>query len=310
MKILQSPLIRFNLVFVPVLALVLVVVAIIARGILQANAREHIAENARIIMETATSSRVYTTKQVAPLLQHKNFKIQSAVTEFQKAVDELSKDLDPSIPKELRYASSKKAYQLGQERLLAAQQTLLESVKGKESELLDTEFHPQSVPAFAATEIFKYLNEKYPDYLYKEATLNPTNPVHRTTDWEADIVNQFRNSAKLGEVTFVRHAATGDALVLARPLKVGNVSCLTCHSTPDKAPPEMRKMYGDANGFGWKLDEVIGAQVVSVPVAVPVQMADKAWGSLTSWLVGAFVGITLGANGGAALLLRRKPPGA
>ena len=57
----------------------------------------------------------------------------------------------------------------------------------------------------------------------------------------------------------------------------------------------MIKLYGTANGFGWKLDEIIGAQVVSVPMAVPVGMADKAWGSLTVWLIGAFFGIALAA---------------
>ena len=84
------------------------------------------------------------------------------------------------MPKDFRLTSSKKAYMLGQQRLLAAQQQLLDSVKGKEGELLDNEFHPQSVPAFAATEIFTYLREKFPEYFYKEATLNPTNPRDRS----------------------------------------------------------------------------------------------------------------------------------
>ncbi len=301
----MKSLLKFNLIFLPVLAAVLCFVAFSARTLLQANAREHINQNARIIMETATSSRTYTTKQVAPLLQHKNFKIEAAVAEFQKTVEDLPKEVDAAMPKELKTASSKKAYTLGQQSLLNAQEKLLASVKGKESELLDKEFHPQSVPAFAATEIFTYLREKFPEYFYKEATLNPTNPRDRSTDWETDVVNQFRGNLKLTEFQKERESATGLSLVLARPIKVGNVSCLTCHSTPDKAPPEMIKLYGTANGFGWQLDDIIGAQIVSVPMAVPVTMADKAWGSLTNWLIGAFFGIGLAGNAGAALLLRR-----
>ena len=54
-------------------------------------------------------------------------------------------------------------------------------------------FLPQTVPAFAATENFDYLRAKYPDYAYKEAALNPTNPRDRAVDWEADIINTFRN---------------------------------------------------------------------------------------------------------------------
>ncbi|MGH8518559.1 MAG: Tll0287-like domain-containing protein, partial [Panacagrimonas sp.] len=37
-------------------------------------------------------------------------------------------------------------------------------------------FLPESVPAFAATEMMALLRKKYPDYMYKEAALNPTSP--------------------------------------------------------------------------------------------------------------------------------------
>ena len=305
-------LLKFNLIFVPLLALCLGAVAWAARGLLEANAREQIVQNARIMMETASSSRTYTTKQVAPLLQHKNFKLQSAVAEFKKTLEEIPKDVETVAPKDIR-TSAKKGYLLGQQRLLAAQQQLLDSVKGKPEELLDSEFHPQSVPAFAATEIFTYLRGKYPEYFYKEATLNPTNPRDRAADWEADIVNQFRNNAALPEFIGTRETPTGTALYLARPLKVGNVSCLTCHSTPDKAPPEMIKLYGTANGFGWKLDEIIGAQVVSVPMSVPLTMAQSTWRQLTGWLAGAFAAVLIAGNLCAAVLTLRegnsRPPG-
>jgi hypothetical protein len=35
----------------------------------------------------------------------------------------------------------------------------------------------------------------------------------------------------------------------------------------------MIRTYGDQAGFGWKLNEIVGAQVVSVPMAVPMQRA-------------------------------------
>ena len=83
------------------------------------------------------------------------------------------------------------------------------------------------------------------------------------------------------------------------------MSCLTCHSTPDKAPPEMIKLYGTANGFGWKLDEIIGAQVVSVPMSVPLTMAQTTWRKLTGWLTGAFGAVLLAGNLCAAVLTLR-----
>jgi protein-histidine pros-kinase len=197
---------------------------------------------------------------------------------------------------------------LAQQQAIEAQERLIESMKDKPGELLDTEFHPQSVPAFAATEIFGYLREKFPDFFYKEATLNPTNPRNRSTDWETDVVNQFRATPEsAAEFISTRETPGGTSLFLARPIKISNVSCLQCHSTPDKAPPEMIKLYGTANGFGWKMDEVIGAQIVSVPMSVPLKMADATFQSLLKWLAGAFVGIGLVGNF-AAMVVARRPP--
>jgi len=143
--------------------------------------------------------------------------------------------------------------------------------------LLETQlkysFLPQSVPAYAATEQFNDLRKKYPDYNYKEATLNPTNPRDRATDWEADVVNQFRNGQVKGELIGERDTATGRSLYLARPIQITNGACLACHNTVNEAPKTMIELYGPANGFGWKLNEIIGAQIVSVPSALPIQRA-------------------------------------
>src|SRR6202048_3625223 len=261
-------LLKFNLIFIPILAVSLGAIGFIAQKMLLEDARQHIIENARIIMESALSSRTYTTKQVAPLLEQKNFKLQTAVAEFRKTLESMPKTFDPTATADVR-ANLRKGFALGQQRALEALEQFAAAAKDKPGELLDNEFHPQSVPAFAATEIFNYLREKFPNYFYKEATLNPTNPRNRATDWESDVVNQFRAGAIQSEFITTRDASTGTALVLARPIKVNNVSCLECHSTPDKAPAEMIKLYGVANGFSWKLDDVIGATIVSVPVSVP-----------------------------------------
>jgi protein-histidine pros-kinase len=150
------------------------------------------------------------------------------------------------------------------------------------------------------------LREKFPDYFYKEATLNPTNPRDRATDWESDVVNQFRAGAIQNEFITSREASTGTVLVLARPIKVNNVSCLECHSTPDKAPTEMIKLYGTANGFNWKMDDIIGAQVVSVPVSVPLRTAEETFRMLLTWLGGAFGCIVIAANLGVAIVAPPK----
>lgn len=149
-------------------------------------------------------------------------------------------------------------------------------------------FLPQSVPAFSATEIMNELRKKYPDYAYKEATLNPTNPRNRAVEWESDIVNAFRNDPGRGEIAGMRDTPTGPSLYLARPLQIKDVACLSCHSTAEMAPPAMVKIYGPNNGFGWKPNEVIGAQIVSVPMDLPIRKANHAFVTFMSLLTVVF----------------------
>jgi len=154
---------------------------------------------------------------------------------------------------------------------------------------LAEEFLPQSVPAYSATEVFNYIRESHPEYTYKEAALNPTNPRDRALDWEADLVNAFRADERLKEIVGERESPLGRALYLGRPIRITDPGCLTCHTTPESAPPSVVKAYGPTNGYGWKLGEVIGAQIVSVPMSVPVATADAAFRALLTSLVGVFV---------------------
>jgi protein-histidine pros-kinase len=138
--------------------------------------------------------------------------------------------------------------------------------------LLETQmkyaFLPESVPSFAATEAFNALRKTMPAYSYKEATLNPTNPRDRTADWEADVVNQFRQDPKQRELVGERDTPTGPSLYLARPITITDSNCLACHDTAATAPKTVIDKYGAANGFGWKLHETVAAQIVSVPTQV------------------------------------------
>jgi protein-histidine pros-kinase len=224
--------VKFNLVFVGVFLVGLLVAGQLSYSLLQANAREEINQNARIIMETMLATRSYTTKQVRPLLET-----------------------------QMKYA-----------------------------------FLPQSVPAFAATETFLALRTRYPEYAYKEATLNPTNPRDRATDWEADVVGQFKQDAGMTELVGERDTPGGTSHYLARPIRIKDPACLVCHSTVDVAPATMIERYGNANGFGWQLNDVIGAQVVSVPTAVPTARANQAFKVFMLSLTGVFAFIFVALN--------------
>ncbi|HTS64217.1 MAG TPA: DUF3365 domain-containing protein [Candidatus Acidoferrales bacterium] len=148
-------------------------------------------------------------------------------------------------------------------------------------------FLSQTVPAFAATESFNYLRASYPDYAYKEAALNPTNPRDRALDWEADIINSFRNHAGQKELVGERDSSTGRSLFLARPISA-DPPCLECHDVPRVAPAAMVRHYGSNNGFGWQKGEVVGAQIVSVPMTVPIRLANEGFQKLLGYFAAVF----------------------
>ncbi|MCG6976160.1 MAG: DUF3365 domain-containing protein [Acidiferrobacterales bacterium] len=157
-------------------------------------------------------------------------------------------------------------------------------------------FLPQTVPAYAATQSFDKLRKNHPEYSYKEATLNPTNLRDRAADWEADIVQSFRNNPDEAQLIGQRDTPTGSSLYLARPITIKNAGCLACHSTVEAAPKTMLEKYGEANGFGWKMNETIGAQIVSVPMAYPIEKAQKAFITFMGSLAGIFLFIIIVLN--------------
>ena len=162
--------------------------------------------------------------------------------------------------------------------------------------LLETQmkysFLPQSVPAYSANAYFSQLQKAFPAYAYKEATLNPTNPVNRATDWEADLIQEFRKVHEKTEIIGERDTPNGRTLYMARPLKVSSPACLTCHDTVEGAPRTMVERYGDANGFGWKLNDIVTAQIVSVPMQLAVQRANGVfWTFMISLAVVFLLGI-------------------
>jgi HAMP domain-containing protein len=153
----------------------------------------------------------------------------------------------------------------------------------------EQKFIPQTVPAYSVNRFITQLQKKLPDYSYKEAALNPTNPSNRALSWEADIVNWFKNNDAEKEFIGERDSIAGPFLTLSHPIKITNPGCLSCHDTPATAPPTLLATYGSVNGFGWKLNEVVAAQIVTVPMQLPLQRAEKSFYTFLALISGVFV---------------------
>jgi HAMP domain-containing protein len=164
------------------------------------------------------------------------------------------------------------------------------------SPLIAKHFVPQMVPAYSAKSNIERLRKDRPAFVYREATLNPTNPSDRVTEWEADIVNRFRADTSAKQITGERATPLGPTLYMARRLTVSSPACLACHSTAAAAPATMIAAYGRTNGFGWKLGETIGAQIMSVPMASALDKADGSFKVFMASLAAIFVVTALIVN--------------
>ena len=223
-------LVKFNLVFIALFAIVIVVTGYISWGMLQRNAKQEVYENAKLIIENALAVRSYTNERIAPLLET-----------------------------QIKY-----------------------------------EFHPEMVSAFSALQVIERLkqqNPEYKQYEYREPTLNPTNLNDKPADWERDIIGAFRAGAVQPPIFGERDTPLGRVVYVSKPL-TAKAPCLVCHSTPANAPVTMIQIYGPNNGFGWKVNEIIGAQMVEVPVLLPLARARHAFVTFMSSL-----GATLVAAG-------------
>ena len=181
------------------------------------------------------------------------------------------------------------------ESAIAVRNYTVEEVRPLISNASQTTFLSQTVPAYAASQYIANLQKQHPDYSYKEAALNPTNPNNRATDWESDIIRYFRTHSDK-QVIGERDTPTGRSLYLSKPIRITNGKCLACHSTPQAAPKAMIAKYGEANGFGWKLNEVIGTQVVSVPLSLAHDRADKEFLLFMGTIISVFVAIGIMLN--------------
>ena len=162
-------------------------------------------------------------------------------------------------------------------------------------------FLPHTVPSFAAQTVFDRFREKFPDYYYKEAALNPTNPDDLAEPWEAEMIRELRANPEMDSASRVIREDGERLFAMAFPMTITNPGCLSCHSTPDVAPAAMIDLYGAENGFGWEVGETIGAQVVKVPMAVADKRASETVIVMVVALATAFLIVLLITN----LLLSR-----
>jgi hypothetical protein len=97
---------------------------------------------------------------------------------------------------------------------------------------LDQRFLPQTVPSFSAIESLGGMKERFPDYSYREAALNPTNRRDLAQPWEEVLIRAFQADPLKTESNGRIEIGGKPFHYTAKPIKITDPTCLRCHSTP------------------------------------------------------------------------------
>lgn len=120
---------------------------------------------------------------------------------------------------------------------------------------------------YAVREIDRLYRKDIGDnYYYKEAAINARSPENEADKFERDFILGLNKDKKFNKISGIRYFDNKPyffTLIRGESMEKG---CLRCHSTPDKAPGNLVKTYGDARSFNRSLDETVSAISIRVPL--------------------------------------------
>jgi len=105
------------------------------------------------------------------------------------------------------------------------------------------------------------------EYYLKDAAINARSPENEATPYEKEFLAELGVNPKLKEKSMVQMIDGRPYLVLLRRGEVMEASCLRCHSSPDKAPADMVRLYGPKRSFNRKIGDWVQAVSIRVPLA-------------------------------------------
>jgi signal transduction histidine kinase len=114
--------------------------------------------------------------------------------------------------------------------------------------------------------IMSDLNERGDQFRYRRVAQGARNPDYEADDFERALIARFAEDPSLTRLEEMTTRGDEDVFVAARPVRF-DASCLHCHGDPAKAPRALIERYGDKRGF-WRHDgELVGLDMVTMPVS-------------------------------------------
>ncbi|MDJ0804454.1 MAG: DUF3365 domain-containing protein [Desulfobacterales bacterium] len=140
-------------------------------------------------------------------------------------------------------------------------------------------FIPEAMStSFVGREIMGRVHDRFKNFRYKRAALNPINPINKADAIETELIarlNQERGTREWSGL-IERHGRSFYArfrAIYAEP------ECLRCHSQPAAAPPAILARYPDMDSdYSDRMGQAVAADVVYIPVDIAfTKIKRQAW---------------------------------
>ncbi len=129
--------------------------------------------------------------------------------------------------------------------------------------------------SFVAARVAMKVQRELSNYQYKNASLNPMNPLNDADDFEKGVISLFANNRGVKEWQGFRSRGEAQYYSMAVAGEPFTDDCLLCHGKPEDAPAELRERYGTSSGFNIKSGALLDAAFVNIPMSSPLAEAKK-----------------------------------
>jgi nitrogen-specific signal transduction histidine kinase/HAMP domain-containing protein len=119
-------------------------------------------------------------------------------------------------------------------------------------------------------EVMKRFNNELKDYSYKRVSDNPLNPKNRADSFHSEMILFFKKNPDMKSWNGIIKIEGMEYLIRIKGI-TSEKGCLKCHGDPQVAPKGLTKKYGTESGFRWKEGDIIGAESVTIPLAVTLR---------------------------------------
>jgi protein-histidine pros-kinase len=150
---------------------------------------------------------------------------------------------------------------------------LVKSIKGYIADdmrpwfVKNKQFHSAGFSGIVAvSRVAQNLKEIQGRYAIRNVSDNPLNPANSPEPLERDLLQGFRRDPDVKHLQTQGELGGQLMLVTSAPI-VSQPGCLQCHGEPDTVHPEITGEYGRTTGYGYKNGDVVGLELVGVPIA-------------------------------------------